>query len=486
MFSMTSSQQFRKMAKPGLRVPIVAEIANSLQTPVALYRHFVDEPYSFLLESAERGEKWGRFSFIGIQPSVVFKSFGNTIEIIDGGISRKSTTKDPLTQLRKILHRYRSIPKAGAVPFWGGAVGLISYDMVRFFEKLPSRTKTNSEGSDLFFILPEILLIVDNHHQTLKVVYDARIDSKKEIEAVYDRGCREIEKVLRRLQQPFGKKKKKSVPLEWKTSLSQPAFEEKVRKIRDYIAAGDVTQTVLSIRRESPSSVDPLDLYESLRAINPSPYMFLLKYGATSLVGASPETMVRLEEGEMCVRPIAGTRPRGKDEAEDRRLAEELLADDKERAEHIMLVDLGRNDLGRVAEKGTVQVDELMAVERYSHVMHIVSNVRARLAAGKDAFDLLRATFPAGTLSGSPKIRAMEIIEELEPVRRGFYGGAVGYFGFSGNMDLAITIRSALLEKGKITVPSGAGIVADSDPKKEYQECENKAKAMMKAVEQCS
>jgi anthranilate synthase component 1 len=287
-------------------------------------------------------------------------------------------------------------------------------------------------------------------------------------------------------------KKPKKIKLSWKASLSEKEHAKIVEKTREYIFAGDITQAVLSIRFQAELSknapknkIDPLRLYRSVRQVNPSPYMFILKFGDKSLVGASPETMVRLEEGEMTLRPIAGTRPRGKNQAEDRALEKELLADEKERAEHIMLVDLGRNDLGRVAEAGTVHPDELMTVERYSHVMHIVSNVRAKLAAGKDAFDLLRATFPAGTLSGSPKIRAMGIIEELEPVRRGFYGGCVGYFGFSGNMDMAITIRSAFLERGKITVQSGGGIVADSVPAAEYQEVMNKSKAMRKAIELC-
>lgn len=479
----TSFEEFKKRARPGSRVPIVGQIVNDLQTPIALYSRFSREPHSFLLESVEGGEKWGRYSFIGLSPSVIFKSQGRKVEVIEGKKRIRRESEDPLGELKKILGRYQDTSFAGLPRFTGGAVGLISYDMVRFFEKLPVRTKDKLGVPDLYFIIPEILLITDSLEQTLMILYDTRIDREASVRTEYDRGRRLIHKVMGSLKKQENKKLVKLSSPKWKSSLTEGQFKNNVERVKEYVLAGDVTQTVLSIRFEASSRIDPLALYRSLRRVNPSPYMFLLKFGDTNLVGASPETMVRLEEGEMTLRPIAGTRRRGKNEKEDLALEKELLADAKERAEHIMLVDLGRNDLGRVAVPRTVEVDELMTIERYSHVMHIVSNVRAKLAKEKDSFDLLRATFPAGTLTGSPKIRAMEIIEELEPVRRSFYGGAVGYFSFSGNMDLAITIRSALLKKGKIIVQAGAGIVADSVPESEYQECLNKAKGMIKAVE---
>ena len=465
-------------------MPIVGEIVNDQATAVALYRHFESEKYSFLLESVVGGEKWGRYSFVGISPSVIFKSQGRRVEIVEGKKKQVRKISDPLSELKILLQKYKYVPVPGLPRFSGGAVGLVSYDMVRFFEKLPERLPVDGKMPDLYFMIPEILLILDSLDQSLRIVYDARIGKKSSVKSEYDKGCRLIRKVLGILSKKKPEKKTRSVSLNWKPSFSEKQHAAIIEKARDYIFAGDITQTVLSIRFEAASRMEPLSLYRALRRVNPSPYLFLLKFKDMSLVGASPETMVRLEDGDMTLRPIAGTRRRGKDDVEDKKLEKELLADKKECAEHIMLVDLGRNDLGRVAAAGTVKVDELMSIERYSHVMHIVSNVRARLASGQDAFDLLRATFPAGTLSGSPKIRAMEIIEELEPVRRGFYGGCVGYFDFKGNMDMAITIRSALLKDGKITIQAGGGIVADSIPKDEYQEVMNKSKAVRKAIEQ--
>lgn len=485
----TSFQDFSKSARPGFRVPLVGELVMDLDTPVAVYKNFQREKYRFLLESVEGGERWARYSFIGLYPSVIFRSKGNRVEIFEKGKRTVRQSNDPLADLKEILHRYRFVPLPGLPPLTGGAVGLVSYEMVRFFEKLPDRKKPGVDVPDLFFIIPQILLAADNFEQTLKILYDAKIPEKADGEVLvkreYEKGRRLIERVARSLKRNREEGVKRGPSPRWKASLSRDEHAKAVARIREYIAAGDVTQAVFSIRFQAGSKMDDLALYRALRRINPSPYMFHLKYDDMALVGASPETMVRLEDGEITLRPIAGTRPRGQNEAEDQALEKELLADGKERAEHIMLVDLGRNDLGRVASPGTVHVDELMKVERYSHVMHIVSNVRARLQKGKDAFDLLRATFPAGTLSGSPKIRAMEIIEELEPVRRSFYGGCVGYFSFSGNMEMAITIRSALLKGGKITVQSGGGIVADSVAEHEYQEVVNKSKAMMKAIELC-
>ncbi len=480
---LTAYKDFRKVAKPGRRVPIVAEIPFDLSTPVALYKAFEKEPFSFLLESVEGGETWGRFSFIGLSPSLVLTSKGHQVTLARGRKKTTLETPDPLGVLKNELHAFEAVPAEGLPRFSGGAVGWISYDMVRFFEKIPDRGKKAVTTPDLAFMIPEILLVVDNFTQTLKIVVDARIGRGESAKAHYDRGVRLIRKTARQISRPPADRRKAVKSPRWKQNLSPDVHRRMVEKTREYVFAGDITQAVLSLAFQGRSSLPPLLLYRALRRVNPSPYMFLLKFGGTSLVGASPETMVRLEGGRMTLRPIAGTKPRGRTHEEDMALEKELLADEKERAEHIMLVDLGRNDLGRVASPGTVHVDELMTIERYSHVMHIVSNVTADLAPGKDAFDVLRATFPAGTLSGSPKIRAMEIIEELEPTRRGTYGGCAGYFDYSGNMDMAITIRSALLENGTMTVQSGSGIVADSRPDVEYQECVNKAKGMIKAIE---
>jgi anthranilate synthase component 1 len=445
-----------------------------LETPLSIYKAFEKEKYRFLLESVERGEKWGRYSFIGLHPSSVFKA-----------------SADRLGDLEAILDRYRfvDVPGLSKLPrFPGGAVGLVGYDAVRSFEKIPDLERKGLELPDLYFIVPQILLVADTFEQSLKIIYDARMDKASSAKTQYNEGLKLIRKVISTIQSRKPEKanrvkKKPSKPLSWKQSLTRSQHAKGVEKIREYIAAGDITQAVYAIRFQAKQKLDDLELYRVLRRINPSPYMFHLKFDDMALVGASPETMVRLEEGEMTLRPIAGTRRRGADDAEDTSLAKELLADEKERAEHIMLVDLGRNDLGRVAEAGSVKVDELMKVEKYSHVMHIVSNVRARLTKDRNAFDVLRATFPAGTLSGSPKIRAMQIIEELEPVRRSFYGGAVGYIGFSGNMEMAITIRSALIQDGVVTVQAGGGIVADSVADLEYKEIVNKSKAIMQAVE---
>ncbi len=430
------------------------EVPCDFETPVSLFSRWQDEKYAALLESAEGGEKWGRYSFIGLYPSHIVRSRPGC---------------DPLPELRKSMPfdfaQGRGAATGVGGRFAGGLVGYVSYDAVRRFEKIPQQARDDLKLPDFCFFRPRLVLVLDNLKHSLKIVSDNR--------SLIDRALR----ILKRPSREGGVGRGKE--LRWRQTLTKGEFEKRVRKVKEYILAGDVTQAVLSVRFSAAARVDPFQLYRRLRQVNPSPYLFYLKMGDLQIAGASPETMVRLEQGEMILRPIAGTRPRGKTEAEDRRLERELLADPKERAEHIMLVDLGRNDLGRVAEPGSVKVDELMKVERYSHVMHLVSNVRGRLPRRKDAFDLLRAAFPAGTLTGSPKVRAMEIIEELEPVRRGIYGGSVGYFSDNGNMDMAITIRSALFHKGKVYVQAGAGIVADSVPAREYEECVNKAKGIL-------
>ncbi|MBI2082810.1 MAG: anthranilate synthase component I [Deltaproteobacteria bacterium] len=476
--NITSFEEFRSS---GGRRPIVAETPCDFETPVTLFSRWQKEKYAFLLESVEGGERWGRYSFIGLFPFLIFKSRGETIEIVEDGKRRFERQKDPLDTLRQLVKRFAV---AGSeTRFSGGAVGFVSYDAVRLFEKIPVLTKDDGNFPDLFFVFPRLILVLDNLKQSLQILWIPKSGeaSRKE----YERGKAMIGRVRKSLGGGSKnlKKQKKARPLSWKKNLTENTFCEKVSRIKDYIMAGDVTQTVFSLRFETAGRRDPLQVYRTLRQLNPSPYLYYLKLGETIVVGGSPETMVHLEGDQAVLRPIAGTRRRGKSEEEDLALEHELIADPKERAEHVMLVDLGRNDLGRVAKPGTVVVDRLMTIERYSHVMHIVSNVKATLQGGKDAFDLLRATFPAGTLTGSPKIRAMEIIEELELLRRGPYGGCVGYFSYNGNMDMAITIRSAIFHKGRIYVQAGAGIVADSEPKLEYQECLNKAKGMMMAVE---
>jgi anthranilate synthase component 1 len=371
--------------------------------------------------------------------------------------------------------------------FFGGAVGFMGYDVVRFFEDLPGGNKKGLDIPDVFFMITDTLVIFDNITHMIKVVSNAHVNGKS-VTAAYKDATEKIDAIVRKLKkgvrsQKSGVRKKKAKSAALKSNFTQPQYEQVVLKAQEYIKAGDIFQVVPSQRFQTRITIEPFEIYRALRIINPSPYMYFLRCGDTTVAGASPEVMVRLEGDRIDLRPIAGTRRRGATEEEDRALAAELLADPKERAEHIMLVDLGRNDVGRVSEPGSVNVSELMVIERYSHVMHIVSNVRGKISGGRDAYDVIRASFPAGTVSGAPKIRAMEIIDELEPTRRGPYAGAVGYFGFSGNMDTCITIRTLIIKDNMAYIQAGGGVVADSDPAAEYQETVNKAKAMMRAVE---
>jgi anthranilate synthase component 1 len=476
---------FSNMARQGNLIPVYREILGDLETPVAAYKKLRGEGCSYLLESVEGGEKWGRFSFLGLNPSLMFQVQGGLITIQRRG--QKETVAagpDPFEHLRGLLAGYQAVPTPGLPRFWGGLVGYLGYDMVRYIERLPETTPA-LDIPEARFLLADHLLIFDNLRQTIKVVALVHLDPEVSLKAQYDRAAAAINVLIGRLRQP--------VPLPealppaarppLTANLTRERFENMVLQAKEYIAAGDVIQTVLSQCFYTPLRHDPFDLYRALRSINPSPYMFYLDQGDVKLVGASPEILVRLEEGQITYRPIAGTRPRGATPAEDLELEAELLADPKERAEHIMLVDLGRNDVGRVAKIGSVKVPELFTVERYSHVMHIVSQVEGELAPDFDGLDVVKATFPAGTVTGAPKVRAMEIIEELEPTRRGPYAGAVGYLGFSGNLDFCITIRSFTVHQGQVYLQVGAGIVADSDPAREYQECVNKAKALMRALE---
>ncbi|OGQ26647.1 MAG: anthranilate synthase component I [Deltaproteobacteria bacterium RIFCSPLOWO2_02_FULL_50_16] len=482
----TPFETFQKSARLGPRVSVVGEILADRETPVSVYCK-VKQPYSFLLESVEGREKWARYSFIGLEPELIFRSRGQNVEIGNGkGVFRRKKVRDPFGELEHIVKRHRVVGASHLPRFDGGAVGYLGYDMVHFFERLPCQAKDDLKAWDAYFILPRLLLIFDNVEHRIMIITHAVVAEKCDLHKEYEGCCRRIEQIGKKLQcapSVVLQKKKKTHPMAFKANWSSARYQRAVERIKKYIVEGDAIQAVLSQRFSFPSLEDSFDLYRALRVINPSPYMFYLHFDDVTLVGASPETMVRLEEGQLSLRPIAGTRRRGHNEEEDAALEKELLEDPKERAEHVMLVDLGRNDLGRVAVKGTVHVDEFMTVERYSHVMHIVSNVQARLQNGKNAFDVIRATFPAGTLSGSPKVRAMEIIDGLEPTKRGAYGGCVGYFGFSGNMDMAITIRSLYIQGNKMYLQVGAGIVADSIPLLEYKECLNKARGVMRAIE---
>jgi anthranilate synthase component I len=479
--------QFLNLARQGNLIPVFREILADMETPVSAFKKIDDGQSSFLLESIEGGEKWARYSFLGSGPGKVFRSRGRHFEILDSGkLLLSGEADDPLAELKGFLDRYRPVTLPDLPRFFGGAVGYLGYDMVRFIEDLPEKNEQQIGAYDSCFLITENLLIFDNMRQKIKIVCNVHLEEGEDAAAAYQRGMSSIDALISQLRQPLPPRiaaDSKIPTAELQANFSHPDFLAAVERCKEYVRAGDIFQVVLSQRFSGALAADPFDIYRALRTVNPSPYMFFLRFGETLVIGASPEVLVRKEENRVEVRPIAGTRPRGPNAELDHLLEMELLADPKERAEHIMLIDLGRNDLGRVCRTGSVEVSELMVIERYSHVMHIVSNVRGSLAAGHDAFDVFRATFPAGTLSGAPKIRAMEIIEELEPCRREVYGGAVGYFSFSGNMDMAIAIRTLVVHEGRIHLQAGAGIVADSDPEAEYQETLNKARGVLKAIE---
>ena len=480
-------EQFKRLTHEGNLIPLYREILADTETPVSALMKLRTKPHLFLLESVEGGEKWGRYTFLGSDPHMIFTVRGADVIIRENGETRTHKHEgDPLGLLKDILYSYRPVPIEGLPRFYGGAVGFLGYDMVRYFERLPARAPKDLQSDDAIFLMTDTLMIFDNVRHTIKVVSCALTEGRDDLRTVYDEAIEKIDRMIEILKAPaatrdFPRDATDDTPPQ--SNMQPEAFKAMVKRAKDYIVAGDVIQVVLSQRFQREHRADPIDLYRALRYINPSPYLFFLKLEDLILIGSSPEVTVRLEEGVAELRPIAGTRRRGESEQEDRQLSDELLQDPKERAEHVMLVDLGRNDLGRIARIGSVQVNQYMVVERYSHVMHLVSHVQAQLADGKDAFDVLKATFPAGTLSGAPKIRAMEIIDELEPSRRGPYGGAVGYFSYTGNMDFCITIRTMVILDGQIYVQAGAGIVADSDPEAEYQETVNKAMGMMQAIE---
>jgi len=476
---------FQKLASQGNLIPVYREIMADMDTPVTAFKKLDDGRFSFLLESIEGGEKWARYSFLGSNPSTIIRSKGNTVEIITNGTTTSIIAEDPLDCIRTTLARYTPVEVEGLPRFFGGAVGYLGYDMVRHFEHLPSDRPAELDAYDSYFLITDTIVIFDNVSQKIKVVSNAHLDGNKTPDQAYQEAAENIEAIIKRLRMPLptGSAPPSGKAVELRSNVSREEFEASVEKAKEYVRSGDIIQVVLSQRFSGNLSADPFDIYRVLRTLNPSPYMFFLRLDDTVIAGASPEVMVRKEGRRVELRPIAGTRPRGSTAEADEDLAHELMADPKERAEHVMLVDLGRNDLSRVCTTGSVTVSELMVVERYSHVMHIVSNVQGQLEDNRDAFDLVRATFPAGTLSGAPKVRAMQIIDELEPVRREIYGGAVGYFSFSGNMDLAITIRTLVIKNGKVHLQAGAGLVADSDPASEWQETVNKGMAVMKAIE---
>ena len=482
-----SKEEFVRRSQSGNLVPVYREILADMETPVSAYRKIAQDRYSFLLESVEGGERLARYSFLGSDPFLIFESKGRDVQITERGHTEKlrlQDGQDPLHILKDLLSRYKWVNDPELPRFCGGAVGYIGYDAVRFFEDLPDKTVDDLNAPDCFFVFTDTIVVFDHVKHLMKVVCNAEVGSDPG--AAYDLAVEKIDKIIERLRHPLPPRERAHGPAEISapsSNMTPKEYEASVEAAKEYIKAGDIIQVVLSHRLSVPLKADPFDVYRALRSVNPSPYMYFLNYGDIKLIGSSPEILVTENQGMVTIRPIAGTRPRGKTEEEDQALEKELLADEKERAEHIMLVDLGRNDIGRVSKYGTVTVDELMVIERYSHVMHIVSNVRGRLAEDKDQFDVLRTAFPAGTVSGAPKIRAMQIIEDLEPTKRGTYAGAIGYFSFSGNMDTAITIRTILVKDGVAYMQAGAGIVADSVPAKEYQECMNKAGALLKAIE---
>jgi anthranilate synthase component 1 len=480
-----NKEEFVALAQDHDVVPVAREVYADLATPISAFMALAeDAEHAFLLESVVGGERLGRYSFLGVGDREVVSARGTDVVIENGGVTGERAD-DPLEVVSRRLAAGSVAHVPGIPPFVGGAVGFVGYEAASGFEKVPRHENCEIDVPDMVFMLADIVVAFDHARRVMQVIAPVRPGGAAE--AAYDRALQRIDSYLRKIDQgPRAAElgavgMTRDVPLTANTSRED--FLDAVRSAKEHIGAGDIFQVVLSQRFSAPYEGDGLDLYRVLRAVNPSPYMFYVRTRDVTLVGSSPEPLVRVEDGMVLTRPLAGTRPRGSDSAEDGRLRADLLSDEKERAEHVMLVDLGRNDLGRVCESGTVTVDELMEVEYYSHVMHIVSNVTGALAEGKDAFDALRATFPAGTVSGAPKVRAMEIIRDLEPSARGPYAGTVGYFGLDGAMDMCITIRTFVLAGGVAFLQSGAGIVADSDPESEYDECLHKARALHKALE---
>ncbi len=492
-----SKEEFLKLTetRKGNVIPVYREILADLETPVSAYFKIVEgAKYSFLLESVEGEEKVARFSFLARDPELVFRCKNNRVEVThfkDGSKTHESynVSDTPLSFIRELMGKFRLITIDGLPRFCGGLIGYMGYDVVRFFEKLPLKPRDDLNLPDMLLILAKNLIIFDHRAHKMKLVSCVEFDpssSAEEKKQQYEGGVEAIDRLETELNRPLKRSSLSATvaeELDVQSNVSQTEFVSMVKTAKKKIKAGDIIQVVLSQRFQMPVETNPFNIYRTLRTLNPSPYMYFLNFNDLQIIGSSPELLVRCEDGVVETRPIAGTRRRGKNEKEDQLLQEDLLSDSKEKAEHVMLVDLGRNDLGRVCRKGSVVISEFMGIEKYSHVMHIVSNVKGRLQNRKDSFDVLQAAFPAGTVSGAPKIRAMEIIDELENVSRGPYAGAIGYFSFSGNLDSCITIRTIVVTKGKAYIQAGAGIVADSVPQKEYAETMNKAKAQIMAVQ---
>lgn len=487
-----SLSEVKELASQGNFVQVWRELPNDLETPISVYLKLREESPAFLLESVEQGKHLGRYSFVGVDPAAILTVKDGQVSLQENGTRRNlhslsfEESDDPLTAARKLLSRYRPVTVNGLPRFCGGLVGYLAYDGVRFFEHVPLAPQPGLGLPDAVFLLTEQMVIFDHVKHRLLVMAGAHVE--KDPQTGYEEATKKIESIADRLEQarpldPAPSMKKGDRKPAWSSNLEQEAFEAAVRNAKEHIVAGDIFQVVVSQRLSRPTTADPFAIYRALRMLNPSPYMFYFELpNDLFLIGSSPEILVQMEDEQAQVRPIAGTRPRGATPNEDEALAQELLADPKERAEHVMLVDLGRNDLGRVCRYGSVKVPEMMTIERYSHVMHIVSSVHGELNPELDAFDLLRATFPAGTVSGAPKVRAMEIIADLEQDRRGPYAGAVGYIDYSGNLDTCIAIRTIVMQGDTVHVQAGAGIVADSDPTREYHETLHKAQALAEAV----
>ncbi len=479
--------EFEKLAGDYDTIPVCREVEADLDTPVSAFLKLHRGGQGFLLESVEGGERWGRYSVLGTDPLMVLRACGGSLSVTRRDGSSEDLQGEPLECLRRVLEPFHQAPLAGLDRFAGGFVGYLSYDLVRYFERLPDDNPDELQAADLAGMVADHFVIFDNVRHTMRVVSLAFVSDPGGLRATYDAAVESVERTIDRLKavgaSPRAAPLQVSAERPRQSNMTPQSYAEAVERAREYIRAGDIIQVVLSQRFSEPLRVHPFSIYRGLRAVNPSPYMFYLDLGEEVVVGASPEVMVKVEGRSVVVRPIAGTVRRGATEEESKRLIEQMLADPKERAEHIMLLDLGRNDIGRVAETGSVRVTEQMVVERYSHVSHIVSHVEGRLRPSCDGMDAFRATFPAGTLSGAPKIRAMEIIDELEISRRGVYGGAVGYFDFNGNLDTCIAIRTALIKDGTVYLQVGAGIVADSVAENEQAECEAKAEGVFVALE---
>lgn len=493
---------FVELAARGNLIPVCCRLLADFETPLSAYQKLRGQGQSFLLESVEGGEHVGRYSFLGCQPRAVVRQQGARVEVLrhgrvtevfhtaaDAGAYERQRVRDGLEVVERLLAKFRPVSVPGLPRFTGGAIGYLGYEYIHDVEPVVPRPARDELGTPtLYFLIADQLLIFDRAAQTLTVLVNAAIDESGSPESAYDAAVAEIGRLIELLKRPVPHPPvavpDEVPPAPFVSNVTPERFHDNVRKAKEYITAGDIIQVVGSQRFSTPVTAQPLDVYRAARTINPSPYMFLLELDGFALVGASPEIHVRCEDRQVEIRPIAGTRARGKTPEEDQALEQELLADPKERAEHVMLVDLARNDLGRVCDYGSVQVrpDKLMVIERYSHVMHIVSHVSGRLAAERTPYDLMRATFPAGTLTGAPKIRAMQIISELEGTQRGPYGGCVGYFSFNQNLDCCITIRTAVLKDGRAYVQAGGGWVNDSTPEGEFQETVNKSQAMLKAV----